>query len=293
MSRVRTPSPAPPPSPDDPRIVAARCRRAPGSGWSVGETAKIGAGPGHSGAVPSDRARRIVFVPVDRPAAQDPRGPTPMVRGGSSVPSARRFRHRAASLVAAIVLLTGLLPVAAGPAGRGRGPGADPSLPVRRRHGRHVRLDRHDRQGAQTFAAASTTAQRLQRHERLDRDDPARPRCGSPPTAASSSPRRAASSRSSTASADTTPTVFADLSTEVDNYWDRGLLGHDPRPELPGQPVRLRPVRPRRRSPAATRRAGTTPARPTRPEHRRLRRQRPARPPDVGGGGVSTGRARS
>ena len=33
---------------------------------------------------------------------------------------------------------------------------------------------------------------------------------------------------------DTTPTVFADLRTEVHNFWDRGLLGSGARPAVPG-----------------------------------------------------------
>ena len=40
--------------------------------------------------------------------------------------------------------------------------------------------------------------------------------------------------------ADPTPTVFADLRTEVHNFWDRGLLGLAARPRVPGPPVRLR-----------------------------------------------------
>ncbi len=35
---------------------------------------------------------------------------------------------------------------------------------------------------------------------------------------------------------DTTPTVFADLSTQVDNYWDRGLLGLALDPNFPASP---------------------------------------------------------
>src|ERR1700730_8364685 len=35
---------------------------------------------------------------------------------------------------------------------------------------------------------------------------------------------------------DTTPTVFADLRTEVDNYWDRGLLGLALDPNFPQKP---------------------------------------------------------
>ena len=51
--------------------------------------------------------------------------------------------------------------------------------------------------------------------------------------------------------------TFAARSTTI---WDRGLLGHDPRPELPDQPLRLRPVR-AGRAIGGTCRAGTTPAR--------------------------------
>ncbi len=35
---------------------------------------------------------------------------------------------------------------------------------------------------------------------------------------------------------DTTPTIFADLRTEVDNYWDRGLLGLALHPDFPQKP---------------------------------------------------------
>src|SRR4051812_6927182 len=35
---------------------------------------------------------------------------------------------------------------------------------------------------------------------------------------------------------DTTPTIFADLRTEVDNYWDRGLLGLALHPNFPQKP---------------------------------------------------------
>src|SRR5207342_3954355 len=35
---------------------------------------------------------------------------------------------------------------------------------------------------------------------------------------------------------DTTPTVFADLSTQVYNYWDRGLLGMALDPNFPTNP---------------------------------------------------------
>ena len=36
--------------------------------------------------------------------------------------------------------------------------------------------------------------------------------------------------------ADTTPTLFADLSTNVYNFWDRGLLGLALDPAFPSQP---------------------------------------------------------
>ena len=36
--------------------------------------------------------------------------------------------------------------------------------------------------------------------------------------------------------ADTTPTVFADLTTDVDDYWDRGLLGMTLDPNFPASP---------------------------------------------------------
>ena len=46
-----------------------------------------------------------------------------------------------------------------------------------------------------------------------------------------------------TSLADTTPQVFADLNTNVHNYWDRGLMGLAVDPGYPTRPVRLRPVR--------------------------------------------------
>ena len=46
--------------------------------------------------------------------------------------------------------------------------------------------------------------------------------------------------------ADTTPTIFADLRTNVHNFWDRGLLGLALAPELPDRPVRLRALHARR-----------------------------------------------
>ncbi len=46
---------------------------------------------------------------------------------------------------------------------------------------------------------------------------------------------------------DTTPTIFADLRTNVHNFWDRGPARDGAAPGLPGHAVRLRPLRPRRR----------------------------------------------
>ncbi len=84
---------------------------------------------------------------------------------------------------------------------------------------------------------------------------------------------------------DPTPTVFADLRTNVHNFWDRGLLGMALDPELPAEPVRLRPlhVRPRARlpEPRAPRWRRLVPD-PTRTDVRRLRRQRTAVAPAGG-----------
>ena len=41
---------------------------------------------------------------------------------------------------------------------------------------------------------------------------------------------------------DSSATLFMDLSSDVFNYWDRGLLGFTVDPWLPGPPVRLRAV---------------------------------------------------
>ena len=46
---------------------------------------------------------------------------------------------------------------------------------------------------------------------------------------------------------DTTPTTFADLRTNVHNFWDRGMLGMVLRPQLPHRSLRLRPLHSRRR----------------------------------------------
>ena len=64
---------------------------------------------------------------------------------------------------------------------------------------------------------------------------------------------------STTASPTRRPTVFADLNTNVHNYWDRGMMGLAIDPDFTsGRPVRLRPVRlqPHPRQQARPRRAG-------------------------------------
>ena len=45
---------------------------------------------------------------------------------------------------------------------------------------------------------------------------------------------------------DTTPTTFADLRTQVHNYWDRGLMSLALHPNFPATPVRVRLLRGRR-----------------------------------------------
>ncbi len=55
---------------------------------------------------------------------------------------------------------------------------------------------------------------------------------------------------------DTTPTVFADLRTNVYNFWDRGLLGTGARPGLPGRARTSTSSTRTTRSSAARRRAG-------------------------------------
>ena len=69
---------------------------------------------------------------------------------------------------------------------------------------------------------------------------------------------------------DTNPVTVADLSSKVDDYWDRGLLGMALAAELPDRPVRLRALRvrrPDRRHRADLERRLPDPARP---DHRRL-----------------------
>ena len=63
-----------------------------------------------------------------------------------------------------------------------------------------------------------------------------RPPCASRPTAASSSPRRAGLVKVFDSLTDTTPTVFADLRTNVYGYWDSGLLGLALPPNFPTSP---------------------------------------------------------
>ena len=71
---------------------------------------------------------------------------------------------------------------------------------------------------------------------------------------------------------DTTPTVFADLRTNVHNFWDRGLLGLALHPNFPGDAVRLRALHATTRRSAAPRRAGARRRRPPTPARRRRAR---------------------
>ena len=68
-------------------------------------------------------------------------------------------------------------------------------------------------------------ARRLPGRSGAHRSRSTRWRSCSPRTATSSSPRSAATIKFYTSLTDTTPTVFADLNTNVHNYWDRGLMG--------------------------------------------------------------------
>ena len=86
---------------------------------------------------------------------------------------------------------------------------------------------------------------------------------------------------------DTTPTTFADLRTNVHNFWDRGMLGLALAPELPRRSrTSTCSTRTTRRSAAPAPRWGTAGGDlrrlpdPARADRRRLRRQRPALAPD-------------
>ena len=74
---------------------------------------------------------------------------------------------------------------------------------------------------------------------------------------------------------DTTPTTVADLSGEVQNYWDRGLLGLALDPNFPTNPVHLRRSTRTTRRPAANRAdVGRRVPDAAWPDDRRLHRQR-------------------
>ena len=74
---------------------------------------------------------------------------------------------------------------------------------------------------------------------------------------------------------DATPTVFADLRTNVDNYWDRGLLGLALDPNFPTSPY-VYVLYTYDRAPGRHAPSGTTRCPTARPDNRRLRGQRPA-----------------
>ena len=83
---------------------------------------------------------------------------------------------------------------------------------------------------------------------------------------------------------DSTPTQVADFRTEIDDYWDRGLLGLALDPNFPATPVRLRALRLRRAARADRRPSGTTTARsPPGPTTDGCPVQRQARPSDAVG----------
>ena len=56
------------------------------------------------------------------------------------------------------------------------------------------------------------------------------------PDGASSSPRRGGLVKVFDSLTDTTPSIYADLRTNVHNYWDRGLLGMALDPQFPADP---------------------------------------------------------
>ena len=65
---------------------------------------------------------------------------------------------------------------------------------------------------------------------------PTRPTSGSPPMAGSSSAEKSGLIKVFQSLTDTHPVVFADLRTQVDDYWDRGLLGLALDPQFPTRP---------------------------------------------------------
>ena len=75
--------------------------------------------------------------------------------------------------------------------------------------------------------------------------------------------------------ADTTPTLFADLSTKVHNFWDRGLLGMALDPDFPAKPFVYVSTPTTPRSAARRPRWGDMCPDPPGRDRRRLRGQRP------------------
>ncbi len=155
-----------------------------------------------------------------------------MARGGSSDPSIRRSRHRAASLAAVVFMLTGLLPVAAVlPVAA-----ADPA-PAHRflSDGGTTSTGGSSGTSGSKFATASNTLSGF--------NDTTVWTGLTTPTSIRFSPdgRVFVAEKSGIIKvfdnlSDTTPTVFADLKTDVDDYWDRGLLGMTLDPDFPASP---------------------------------------------------------
>ena len=154
-----------------------------------------------------------------------------MSRGGSSVPSARRFRHRMASLVGAFILLAGLLPVAAVlPVAA-----ADP-VPT------HRFLSDDGEAGSTGASGSPGTAFDAAATLNGFTDTNAWTGLTLPISLRFASDGRVFVAEKSGIIkvfdnvSDTTPTVFADLKTDVHDYWDRGLLGMTLDPNFPANP---------------------------------------------------------
>ena len=101
----------------------------------------------------------------------------------------------------------------------------------RRRRKRRSQAPRMTGAAAQ-LAAAAAARRRASRRRSLQRADATRRPSASRPTAACSWPRRAAAIKVFDSLADPTPTVFADLTPQVHDFWDRGLLGMALDPQL-------------------------------------------------------------
>ncbi len=150
-----------------------------------------------------------------------------------NVPPRRRFRRRAASLAAAVVVLTGLLPVTAALPVAAADPApahqflSDDAAGATGSSGSPAK--------APAFATASNTLNGFS-------DVNVWTGLTLPISLRFASDGRVFVAEKSGIIkvfdniADTTPTVFADLKTDVDDYWDRGLLGMTLDPNFPASP---------------------------------------------------------